>query len=423
MSGYKTTLTTSRLSERGEAVARGRNGLVFVPYALAQETIVAEVDGLRGTLAEIVEASPHRIASHCRYFSHCGGCAVQTLAAPNYAQWKRELIAAALRRAGLASEVMDLVDAHGQGRRRATFHTRYKEGKPATGFMQSRAHKIVEIDSCPLLAPSLANALLIARAIGETLASSQKPLDILVTATASGLDVDVKGHGAFDDQQRLALVRIALELDLARLSNHGEVLLTQRMPLIPIGKAVVAPPPGAFLQATEAGEEVLATRVCAQIAGVKRIADLFSGIGTFALRMAEFAAVSAFDFDDRALSALARAACTAPLRPLAVARRDLFRHPLNQMELEDFDAALFDPPRAGAENQARALAASSVPFIVGVSCNAKTFARDAAILCAGGYELMPVEPIDQFRHTPHVEIIAFFRRCASRPRRKRSVLG
>ena len=241
---------------------------MFVPYALAQETIVAEVDGSRGTLAEIIEASPHRIAPHCRYFSHCGGCAVQTLAAPNYAQWKRELIAAALRRAGLASEVMDLVDAHGQGRRRATFHTRYKEGKPATGFMQSRAHKIVEIDSCPLLAPSLVNALLIARAIGETLASSQKPLDILVTATASGLDVDVKGHGAFDDQQRLALVRIALELDLARLSNHGEGLLTQRMPLIAIGKAVVAPPPRAFLQATEAGEEVLATRVCAQIVGV-----------------------------------------------------------------------------------------------------------------------------------------------------------
>src|ERR1700730_15221214 len=250
MSGYKTTLTTSRLSERGEAVGRGRYGVVFVPYALAQETIVAEVDGLRGTLAEIVEASPHRIAPHCRYFSHCAGCAVQTLAAPNYAQWKRTLIAAALRRAGLASEVMDLVDAHGQGRRRATFHTRYKEGQPATGFMQSRAHTIIEIDSCPLLAPSLANALLIARAIGETLASSQKPLDILVTATASGADVDVKGQGALDDAQRQALVRIALELDLARLSNHGEPLVTQRMPLIAMGKAVVAPPPGAFLQAT-----------------------------------------------------------------------------------------------------------------------------------------------------------------------------
>src|ERR1700730_3820925 len=423
MSGYKTTLTTSRLSERGEAVGRGRYGVVFVPYALAQESIVAEVDGLRGTLAEIVEASQHRIAPHCRYFSHCGGCAVQTLAAPAYAQWKRDLVAATLRRAGLAIEVMDLVDAHGQGRRRATFHTRYKEGQAATGFMQSRAHKIIDIDSCRLLAPSLANALLIARAIGETLASSQKPLDILVTATASGLDVDVKGHGALNDEQRLALVRIALELDLARLSTNGEILLTQRMPLIAMGKAVVVPPPGAFLQATEAGEEVLASRVCAQVAGLKRIADLFSGIGTFSLRMAEFAAVSAFDIDERALSALAKAASTAPLRPLTVARRDLFRRPLTSKELENFDCALFDPPRAGAESQARALAASSVPLIVGVSCNAKTFARDAAILCAGGYELMPVEPIDQFRHTPHVEMIACFRRSASRLRRKRSVLG
>jgi 23S rRNA (uracil1939-C5)-methyltransferase len=174
-------------------------------------------------------------------------------------------------------------------------------GAAATGFMQSRVrNRFLSI----ALLRRWANALLIARAISETLASSQKPLDILVTATASGLDVDVRGHGALDDKQRQALVRIALELDLARLSNHGEVFLTQRMPLIAMGKAMAAPPSGAFLQATEAGEEVLASRVCAQIAGLKRIADLFSGIGTFALRMAEFAAASAFDLDEGALSVL-----------------------------------------------------------------------------------------------------------------------
>jgi 23S rRNA (uracil1939-C5)-methyltransferase len=423
MTEFNARLTIERLGERGEGVARTSDGLVFVPYALAGETIIAGIEGSRGLLAEIVAPSPHRIAQHCRYFARCGGCAVQTLAAPAYGQWKRDLVAAALRRAGLSSAVLELVDAHGQGRRRAVFHVRYPNGRPAVGFMRSRAHKIVAIESCPLLAPSLENALPVSQAIGQALAAAQKPLDILVTATASGLDVDVKGHGALDAQQGHALIHTALEHDIARLSNHGEAILTRRTPFVAMGTATVALPPGGFLQATEAGEEALAVRVCAQMAGAKHIADLFSGIGTFALRLAEFATISAFDLDETALSALDKAARAAPLRPVKVARRDLFRQPLCPKELEYFDAAVFDPPRVGAESQAYSLAASSVALVAGVSCNAKTFARDAAILCAGGFELLSVEPIDQFRHTPHVEIVACFRRQRPRPRRKRPLLG
>jgi 23S rRNA (uracil1939-C5)-methyltransferase len=423
MSGIEAAITIDRLGESGDGVARAPSGLVFVPYALAGETVVVEIDAGRGKLIGIVTPSPDRIPPFCPYFTRCGGCAVQTLAAPAYRQWKRDLVVSALRRAGLAAKVLDLVNAHGDGRRRATFHVRYLDGRPTAGFMQSRAHQVIEIESCPLLSPSLAHAMAVACAIGAALAASRKSLDILVNAAASGLDVDIKGHGPLDERQRQALVRTALAHDLARLSNHGEVLLTKRTPIIAIGKAAVALPPGAFLQATAAGEEALATRVCALAARAKRVVDLFSGIGTFALRVAEFAAVHAFDIDAEALAALAKAAAAAPLREVVTARRNLSRHPLTPNELEIFDAALFDPPRAGAESQARALAASSVPLVIGISCNAKTFARDAAILCAGGLELMQVEPIDQFRHTPHVEIIACFRRHASRMRKKRSILG
>lgn len=423
MNGFNTRLTIERLGERGEGVARTPDGLVFVPYALSGETVTAEIDAGRGKLTDIVTPSPDRIPPFCPYFTLCGGCAVQTLAAAAYRQWKRDSVAAALRRAGLAVKVLDLADAHGEGRRRATFHVRYPDGRPATGFMQARAHKIIDIASCPLLAPSLANALPVVRAIGADLAISRKPLDVLVTATLSGLDADIKGHGPLADGLRQALIRTALEHDLARLSNHGEVLLTQRPPFIAVGKALVGLPPGAFLQATAAGEEALAGRVSALAAGARRIADLFSGIGTFALRLAEFASVSAFDLDGEALAALAKAAGAAALREIVTVRRDLFRQPLTPKELNVFDAVIFDPPRAGAEDQARALAVSSVPLVFGVSCHAKTFARDAAILCAGGFELMQVEPIDQFRHTPHVEIVACFRRRASRLKSRRPVLG
>jgi 23S rRNA (uracil1939-C5)-methyltransferase len=423
MISFNTRLTIDRLGRRGEGAAQGPDGLIFVPYALAGETIIAEIDGSRGTLIEVLTPSPDRIASFCRYYARCGGCAVQTLSEESYARWKRDLVADALQRAGLNAEIAALIDAHGAGRRRATFHARYPQGRAKTGFTQARTHDIVEILSCPVLAPSMDMALPAARALAQALAGSDKPLDILVTATASGLDVDLKGHGPLGEAATQRLVKIALKHDLARLSNHGEAVVSNRTPMLTMGKAIVAPPPGAFLQATECGEEMLAAKVCFHAAGAKHVADLFSGIGTFALRMAEFAKVDAFDLEGAALQALAKAAGVKGLHKVTVAQRDLFTRPLRPAELERYDAVVFDPPRAGAEQQAKALAASQVPLIVAVSCNAESFARDAAILCSGGYEICRVEPIDQFRHTPHVEIVAGFRRQTQKRRRVRPLLG
>jgi 23S rRNA (uracil1939-C5)-methyltransferase len=418
------TLTIDRLGARGEGVAQSPDGSIFVSYALAGETITADVNGSRGgTLVEVLTPSLHRIAPFCRHFSRCGGCAVQTLAADAYVRWKRDLVTSALRRAGLTKEVSDLVDAHGAGRRRVAFHARYVRGRARVGFMQARAHNVIEIDSCPLLAPSMERALPAARAIAKALAASGKPLDILVTATASGLDVDLKGHGPLGEAEFQTLVQVALAHDLARVSNHGSIVISQRAPMLAMGKAMVAPPPGVFLQATETAEEMVAARVCTHVAGARRIADLFSGVGTFALRIAEFATVDAFDLEEAALSALAKAARGRGLHRVAVSPRDLFRRPLGSLEIEGYDAVVFDPPRAGAAKQALALSASTVPLVVAVSCNAQTFARDAAILCAGGYEITRVEPVDQFRHAPHIEIVAGFRRRTLGPRKNRQLLG
>ncbi|MGO9673780.1 MAG: class I SAM-dependent RNA methyltransferase [Methylocella sp.] len=412
-------LQIERLGARGEGLARGPEGTVSVPYALAGEAIVAEVDGARGKLVEVRTPSPDRIPPFCRYFARCGGCAVQTLAFEAYAQWKKGLLTEALRQAGLQTSVEELVDAHGEGRRRATFHARSDDAGASTcGFMEARAHTIVEIEECPVLAPALREAPAIARALAKTLAASGKPLDILVTATDCGLDVDVRGHGALNNDETQRLVRFALRHDLARLTNHGAIVAVQRPPLVAMGKAMVAIPPGAFLQATLAGEAALAAEVSSRLQGSSRIADLFAGVGTFSLRLAEFASVHAVDSDAAALAALARAAGGAGLRSISIDARDLFRRPLNAADLAHFDALVFDPPRAGAELQARAIAGCSVPLVVAVSCNAQTFARDAAILCAGGYALERVLPVDQFRHSPHIEIVGAFRKSA-RPRVRR----
>jgi 23S rRNA (uracil1939-C5)-methyltransferase len=417
-------LTIERLGARGEGVSQGPNGLIFTPFSLPGETILAETDGERGKLIEVLEASPDRVAAPCPHFTQCGGCAVQTLARPAYEAWKRNLVADALRNAGIAAEVAPLVPAWGEGRRRATFHARYDQrGNPHVGFMQARSHQIYELGACPILAPELSDALAAARKIADILKSLEKPLDLVATASLHGLDIDLRGCGKLDFALTQALIAAASDFDLARIANHGGPIVERRAPEILIGRARVAPPPGAFLQATAAGEEALARLVLDAMGAAKKAADLFAGIGTFALRLAEKRDVFCVEGDAEALAAGLRGGrAVAGLRALTGVARDLFDRPLTAQELAGFDAAVFDPPRAGADRQARELAKSAVPLIIGVSCNAQTFARDAKILIAGGYRLDEVTPVDQFLYSPHVELVGVFRKGA-KAARKRRLLG
>jgi 23S rRNA (uracil1939-C5)-methyltransferase len=408
-------LMIARLGSRGDGVADTAAGTVYVPYALPGET--AEVERWPGHadrrhLLKIDVASPDRIAPVCPHFGVCGGCALQHLAAARYRDWKRALVVAALERAGLDAPVDDLIDAHGEGRRRAVFHARVgARDVIEVGFSALKAHHVVAIDHCPILAPGLSGAIEAAWAIAEALAAARKPLDIQVTATDAGLDVDVRGSGPLTAAAMTALAQIADRRNLARLTRHGDIVAQCRSPVIRIGRAQLVLPPGAFLQATMAGEAILARLVEAYCGGATTVADLFCGVGPFALRLAERARVTAADNDADAIAALRRAAAGAQgLKPVAAQVRDLFRSPLVPAELKQFDAVVFDPPRQGAEAQARELAASIVPVVVAVSCNPTTFARDARVLVDGGYRLVRVTPVDQFLYSAHVEVVACFKR-------------
>lgn len=407
-------LVIARLGRRGDGVADTAVGAVYVPYTLPGETV--EVEAAPGhpdrrNLLRVEAASSERVAPVCGHFGICGGCAVQHWATPNYRTWKRDLVAGALAEAGLKAAVGDLVDAHGAGRRRAVFHARRgTRDVLETGFAAYRAHHVVAIDRCPVLSSELAGALGAAWAIAELLAVQGKPLDIQATATDAGLDVDVRGSGQLPPTLMAGLAQVAEQHRLARLTRHGEFVAQRAVPTLRMGRANVALPPGGFLQATAAGEQALADFVLEHTSGSRRVADLFAGVGPFALRLAEHAAVMAADGDEAAIAALTRAAATPGLKPITTERRDLFRRPFLAGELKRFDAVVFDPPRQGAETQARALAGAAVPLVIAVSCNPTTFARDARILTDGGYRLATVLPIDQFRYSAHVEIAAHFER-------------
>jgi 23S rRNA (uracil1939-C5)-methyltransferase len=408
-------LIINRVAHRGDGVAETPAGPLFVPYTLPGETVEVErVPGHpdRRHLLRVEVPSPDRITPFCQHFGVCGGCAIQQWVAPRYREWKRSLVVNALSQAGLEASVDELIDAHGDGRRRATFHARSgTHGIFEVGFAALRAHHIVAIDRCPVLAPSLDGAVKAAWAVAEVLAPTSKPLDIQVTATDAGIDMDVRGSGPLDTSRTAELARIAGAHHLARITRHGDLVAQRTTPTVVVGRARVALPPGAFLQATAAGEETLARLVAGPIGGAKSIADLFSGLGPFALRLAERMRVAAYDADEAATAALKQAAgATSGLKPVEASARDLFRRPLVAQELKRFDAVVFDPPRQGAEAQARELAKSAVPVIVAVSCNPATFVRDVRFLVDGGYRLKKVTPVDQFRHSAHVEIVALLER-------------
>ena len=406
-------LNIVRLGHLGDGVAETENGPVYVSYALPGEIVTVEV--VRGHpdrrhLLHIEKASHERSEPICKHFGVCGGCALQHWSLAEYHLWKRSLVLEALAQANVIAPVGDLIDAHGAGRRRVVLHARRGvHDVLEVGFTAPRAHHIVAIDSCPVLAPGLAGALPVAWAIAETLRSTGKPLDIQATATDSGLDLDVRGSGGLSAGGRTALARVAETHKLARLTQHGELVVQRTTPLLRVGRAHVPLPPAAFLQATTEGEETLARLTLGYLGKVKHVADLFCGIGTFALRLAECARVSAADRDAEAIKALQRAAATTPnLKPIEAETRDLFRRPFVTTELKRFDGLLFDPPRQGAEAQAHEIAKSKVPVVVAVSCDAATFARDAKILIEGGYKLESVVPVDQFRYSHHAEIVAKF---------------
>jgi 23S rRNA (uracil1939-C5)-methyltransferase len=407
-------LEIDRIAHRGDGVADTPAGPVYVAYALPGETVTVEPSPGhpdRRQLVHVEQPSPDRVEPISPFFGSCGGCALQHWALPKQQEWKRQRVIEALSQAGINADVAPTIDAHGEGRRRIVLHARRRSHDMLeVGFVAARSHQIVPIDHCPILAPSMAGAIEAAWAIAGAIKGG-KPLDIQITASQTGLDIDIRGSGPIGTAESAALATAAEKCRLARITRHGELVAQRAQPAVAIGKAIVPLPAGSFLQATAAGEEILAGLVSGHVAKAKTVADLFCGVGPFALRLAERARVTAVDSDGDAIAALKKAvAGTSGLKPVNAEVRDLFRRPLVATELKNFDAVVFDPPRQGAQAQARELAKSTVPVVIAVSCSADTFARDARILIDRGYKLETVTPVDQFRYSAHVELVARFAR-------------
>jgi len=398
---------------RGDGVALWEGKRLFVPFALAGERVKAEIvgetgDGTQARLIEVLRPAAERVAPACRHFGECGGCSLQHLAPVALATWKRERVVAALGQRGVEAAVAETVAIAPGSRRRAVFAYRVAGGDTVIGFNARASGRIVDQRQCPLLDPRLAGLVDPLRALVAEIAAPGAAGDVAVTLTEGGADLCVDLAEATSAAVFERLGAFGRTHGLARLSwrRKGRIELAAefRAPFLSVGGVAVVPPPAAFLQASPEGEAAIAIRVEAGVGDRFPVADLFCGIGTFALRLAAKGVVQAFDGDPDLVTALGRT------RRVACAVRDLFQNPLAGPELRRFAAVVFDPPRAGARAQAEALAADGPPVVVAVSCNPATFARDARVLMDGGYLPDPIVPIDQFPWSAHVEVVARFSR-------------
>jgi len=407
--GVDEEVRIARLGAQGDGIAEDGT---YVPFALPGERVRVRRFGGRGWPERVVEPAAARVAPPCPHFSRCGGCAMQHADDATVATWKAAVLADTLAARGIAGiAIRPVLTSPPGARRRVTVAARRGRKGVAIGFHSRGAVDLVPVTSCPVAAPELVAALPRLDEIVRKGASRKGEMRITLTLSPTGIDAAVTEAKSLSGPEMALLAGAAARAGLARLTWNGAVAVTLAPPMQRFGRARVLPPPGGFLQPTAEGEAALRAAVDEAVGPAARIGDLFAGSGTFALALAERAEVLALEADAEAVAALDDGWRRTPgLKAVRAERRDLFNRPLRAAEMTGFDALVIDPPRAGARAQAEQIAEGGPGRIASVSCNPATFARDARVLIDAGYRLDWVQPVDQFRWSPHLELVGAFSR-------------
>jgi 23S rRNA (uracil1939-C5)-methyltransferase len=416
-----------RIGAEGDGIAHLRDGTsLYLPGVLPGETVRAQPvarrrDAWAGEVLAILAPSSERIAPPCPHFGICGGCALQHWRGGAYAAWKSGLLESALRRAGYAPSPAPLSGTPPGGRRRMDLAARRRGGSIVLGLHRRRAPDVVDLEQCPVLHPALGRLLAPLRALLARLAALERTASVIANLLDSGPDLLLRTDGILTATDRARLAAFATAHALPRVAwaqgdGAPETACQLRPAVTHLSGVAVAPPPGAFLQASREGEAAI---VAAVLAGLPeplprgaRVAELYAGCGTLTFALAARVRVAAFEGDAAAAASLAGAANRAGLAGrIEVQRRDLARQPLRAAELTGFAAVVLDPPQAGAAPAMPEIAASGVARVIYASCNPATLGRDAAVLRGAGYALRSAAPVDQFLWSARLESVVVFGRA------------
>jgi 23S rRNA (uracil1939-C5)-methyltransferase len=348
----------------------------------------------------------------CIHFGACGGCSLQGIPRDEYVRMKHETVTRSLAQHGFEDVCVEQPkETPPYARRRATVAFAMAGANVEIGFRSARSHDIIDMRECLVLKPSLLSLIASFRGLAPSLLLKGQQGELSLTACENGVDVVVQAPRKVGRDLLPTLADWARRNNVVRIVVNGDIAVQFEEPIVSFAGVAVAIPPNVFLQPTAEGERFLQDETSAALVRATRIVDLFAGCGTFTFSVSRRASVHAVDSDKPALSALQGAARKAQkLRPVTIEARDLFKLPLQPVELNRFDAVILDPPRAGASAQAAMLAKASVRRMVHVSCNPETFARDARILADGGFRIVWIKPVDQFLWSSHIELVALLER-------------
>ncbi|MBW4024484.1 MAG: class I SAM-dependent RNA methyltransferase [Proteobacteria bacterium] len=416
----------------GDGVGRLSDGRpLYLPYTLPDELVEARAElrrggGMAGVAEAILEPSAERVSPPCPHFGVCGGCTLQHWGRAALDRWKSAELAAALAAAGYPDAPLQPLVPSGPGTRRRVDLAIRKQGGVVLGFHRHRAADVVPIEACLVAAPTIVALLEPLRGVIQRLQAIRREASCAINILDTGPDLLFRTDGELAASDRRLLAAFATAHGIPRIAwarGDGDIELAAQLGPVAVTLAgvVVAPPPGAFLQATAEGAAAITAAVLAALpAGLRprdRVVELHSGCGTLTFAIARHARVTAYEGDAGAVAALTRAAGQAGLHGTVLAQlRDLNRQPLGEPELRDAAAIVLDPPFGGALTQTEAIAASAATRVIYVSCSPAALARDAAVLQGAGFALASAAPIDQFLWSSRLESVCVFTR-PPRPRR------
>jgi 23S rRNA (uracil1939-C5)-methyltransferase len=414
-------LTINEIGGRGNGLATVNGKTVYIPFAAPGDVADVKLNGSKGRLRHIHEKSPHRISAVCEHYTRCGGCNLQHINEEYYREWKEGLIKTALENQGINDiEIEPLIISPIGSRRRTTLQAIGRgDGKIVLGYSEKGSHNLIDLNRCPILMPVLENLIKPLQVLLSGLLKKKDQMSVSLTAGDNGVDLVLKGKGEISLDLRMDLAEFADKNDLARISwfntklkhPEHELLAERKKPYVTFEGNKVFFPEGSFLQATPQGQNALIKAMLAGTEGAKRVVDLFSGCGTFSIAAARHANVHAVENNEDMLSALKNSANQMTnIKMVTTELRDLFLRPLLPHELNQYDVAIIDPPRAGAKHQMTEILNSDIKKLVMISCNPLTFARDVQDLVNAGFMMGAVTPVDQFLYSSHLEIVSVFTR-------------
>lgn len=409
-----TRLRIEQLGPLADGISQGNRGTVYVDRAVPGDLLEVQIRMdekriPRGTIVKIIEASPHRVEPPCPHYDFCGNCSLQHVNITYYQKWKEQKVVDAFSKMGLSPRKwLPPIFLKGQNRRRATFSLTKQKGRTLLGYYQRRSKLIFDIQTCEVISSELLEAALFFKPLLAPLILEDQTIDIFVQKVGKQLDLVISEIPSLPKSVVKELCQIPGVGRVSLKTNRGiQVVSENKLLFITFGSLRVALPPASFLQPTEEGEKTLVQSILSALPTGKVFADLFSGAGTFSGPLLNQGEVHAFEDNPHSVRSLTEA---AKGKSLKVFKRELFKNPVRREELNRFDAIIFDPPRAGCPEQSNELARSRCKFLIGVSCNPATFARDALYLIKGGYRLKSLQIIDQFLWSHHVEVIGTFSR-------------